>query len=116
MTTTRYDEPRKPPANAAARARDYVRRHWRYREPAGPQAGNCCGSVSRADAGARDTPFERVLSHSLCVSAMAFQDAWNIDLERLQQCCVHVVTGDGKLIPFCAYYMTDTRGRRLKQG
>jgi uncharacterized radical SAM superfamily Fe-S cluster-containing enzyme len=56
---------------------------------------------------------ERAQTHFLCVSGMAFQDAWNIDLERLRQCCVHVLTAAHKLIPFCAYYMTDTRGRRL---
>jgi uncharacterized radical SAM superfamily Fe-S cluster-containing enzyme len=44
---------------------------------------------------------------------MAFQDAWNIDLERLRQCCVHVVTRGQKLVPFCAYYLTDAMGRRL---
>jgi 7,8-dihydro-6-hydroxymethylpterin dimethyltransferase len=44
---------------------------------------------------------------------MAFQDAWNIDLERLQRCCVHVATAQGKLIPFCSYYLTDGNGRRL---
>jgi uncharacterized radical SAM superfamily Fe-S cluster-containing enzyme len=44
---------------------------------------------------------------------MAFQDAWNIDLERLQRCCIHVVTAQQKLIPFCAYYLTDAGGRRF---
>jgi len=44
---------------------------------------------------------------------MAFQDAWNIDIERLQQCCVHVATAQKGLVPFCAYYMTDSSGRKL---
>jgi len=44
---------------------------------------------------------------------MAFQDAWNIDLERLQLCCIHVIAANGKRIPFCAYYLTDINGRRL---
>jgi 7,8-dihydro-6-hydroxymethylpterin dimethyltransferase len=44
---------------------------------------------------------------------MAFQDAWNIDLERLQRCCVHVATPQKNLIPFCAYYMTDSKGERM---
>jgi hypothetical protein len=26
--------------------------------------------------------FDRLQSYSLCISGMAFQDAWNIDLER----------------------------------
>ena len=57
--------------------------------------------------------FERIFSHSLCISGMAFQDAWNIDLERLQRCCIHVVTEQEKLIPFCSYYLTDSSGRRM---
>jgi uncharacterized radical SAM superfamily Fe-S cluster-containing enzyme len=60
-----------------------------------------------------DDLFERIQSHSLCISSMAFQDAWNIDLQRLRRCCVHVATPDGNLIPFCAYYMTGTHGQRL---
>jgi uncharacterized radical SAM superfamily Fe-S cluster-containing enzyme len=61
------------------------------------------------------TLFERIQSHSLCISGMAFQDAWNIDLERLRRCCIHVITAEEKLIPFCAYYLTDSRGRRLQE-
>jgi uncharacterized radical SAM superfamily Fe-S cluster-containing enzyme len=44
---------------------------------------------------------------------MAFQDVWNIDLDRLQRCCVHVATAQERLIPFCSYYMTDAYGRKL---
>jgi len=75
-----------------------VQRHWKYREPAGPS----------------EDLFERAKTHTLCISGMAFQDAWNIDLERLRRCCVHVVTPEGKLVPFCAYYLTGSDGRRLK--
>ena len=42
---------------------------------------------------------------------MAFQDAWNLDLDRLKDCCIHVVHPDGRLIPFCAYNITDSEGR-----
>ncbi len=84
--------------NPAARARDYVRQHWRYHEPA----------PDPADLAAR------AQSHSLCISGMAFQDAWNIDLERLRRCCVHIAAQDGRLVPFCAYYMTGSTGRKLE--
>ncbi len=30
-------------------------------------------------------------------------DAGNFDLERVRRCCVHELTSDGKLIPFCLY-------------
>lgn len=47
------------------------------------------------------------------VSGMAFQDAWNLDLERLKGCCIHSVAPDGRLIPFCAYNLTRTDGKGL---
>jgi uncharacterized radical SAM superfamily Fe-S cluster-containing enzyme len=99
----------------ARRSMDFVRSRWRYKEseltPMGANlaAGSCCTPGS----GSRDDLFDRIRSRSLCISGMAFQDAWNIDLERLQRCCVHVVTTEGKRIPFCAYYMTGARGQRL---
>ncbi|NQS76342.1 MAG: radical SAM protein [Peptococcaceae bacterium] len=47
----------------------------------------------------------RVRSHSFTVTSMAFQDAGNLDLERLRRCSLHVFD-NGKLVPFCAYYLT----------
>jgi len=46
-------------------------------------------------------------SRVFSISAMAFQDAWTADIERLKQCCIHVMSEDGNMIPFCAYNMTD---------
>lgn len=40
---------------------------------------------------------------TLFLGAMHFQDAYNMDLERLQRCGVHYATPDGRLIPFCSY-------------
>ena len=97
IATTLFDSRPDIKEDAAAKSKDYIRRHWTYREPSS----------------APDDIFERARSHALCISGMAFQDAWNIDLQRLKRCCVHVVTPGKKLIPFCAYYMTDSRGRRL---
>lgn len=50
------------------------------------------------------------------VSAMAFQDALSLDLARLRGCCIHVVTAEGKLIPFCAYNVTSQAGTALYRG
>jgi hypothetical protein len=47
------------------------------------------------------------------ISCMAFQDVFTLETERLKRCCVHVITPSKKLIPFCAFYLTDTSGRRL---
>jgi 7,8-dihydro-6-hydroxymethylpterin dimethyltransferase len=105
IPTTHFDFAKQPSEQAAAaKSMEYVRRHWKYHsDAASPYDGQ----------GNSDGLYERIRSHSLCISGMAFQDAWNIDLERLQRCCIHVVTAQQKLIPFCAYYLTDTSGRRL---
>ena len=55
--------------------------------------------------GSFDSFLSRLRSHSFTLTAMAFQDAGNIDLERLRRCSLHVYD-DGKFIPFCAYYIT----------
>ncbi len=60
-----------------------------------------------------DRFLQRAKQFTFSISAMAFQDAWNLDLERLQGCCIHVATEDGKLIPFCSYNLTATDGRAL---
>lgn len=60
-----------------------------------------------------DEIINQIRSDSFSISAMAFQDAWNVDLDRIRDCCIHVVTPQGKLIPFCMYNLTDTAGRSL---
>lgn len=47
------------------------------------------------------------------VSAMAFQDVWNLDIERLKDCCIHAVSKKGDLIPFCAYNITSSNNVNL---
>nr|WP_202944684.1 hypothetical protein [Desulforapulum autotrophicum] len=55
----------------------------------------------------------RLKTHMFSISCMVFQDAWNLDLERVQDCCIHVFSPDGRLIPFCMYNLTDVDGRSL---
>jgi len=65
----------------------------------------------------KKSPWQRFLkrakTHYLSISGMPFQDAWTVDLERLQGCCIHVITPQKKLIPFCAYYLTSAAGEHL---
>ena len=63
-----------------------------------------------------DSFLEFARNRSFSISAMAFQDVWNLDLERLRDCCIHVVAEDGRLIPFCAYNLTDSRNQPLYRG
>jgi len=50
-----------------------------------------------------DEMLSRTRRYTLAVSGMAFQDAWNLDLDRLCECYIHVASPYAELIPFCAY-------------
>lgn len=41
--------------------------------------------------------------NTFTVTGMAFQDAGNLDTERVKRCRVQVLSPDNRLIPFCAY-------------
>lgn len=105
------DTPLPSAAEGAAKARAFVRTHWGA--PAGDDAP---GVASPRSLGDWDVFLERQQTHSFVISGMAFQDAWSLDLERLRECCIHTVAPDGRLVPFCAYNLTDRSGRALHRG
>jgi hypothetical protein len=94
----------------AKKAQQFVARYW-----SAPGKKPCCPSQGQS-LGGWDAFLERVSTHSLCISGMAFQDAWNLDLDRLKECCIHVLHSDGGIIPFCAYNLTDSNGRSFYRG
>ncbi len=79
--------------------RAYVARHWR-RAPEEPAPAG--GFAEEMDF---DTFLYRLRHESLTLSAMAFQDAGNLNIERLRSCSLHVYD-HGKIRPFCARYLT----------
>lgn len=87
----------------AARNREFVARRWQ-REPL---SNECClkdNNAAEHDINDMEYFLERVKSHGFTVTAMAFQDAGNLDIERLRMCSLHVFK-DGRLVPFCANYL-----------
>lgn len=88
-----------PSRGCARDNREYVARHWK-RPPPEPTP---CGDFS--DEMDFDTFLYQVRQRSLTLSAMAFQDAMNLNIERLHRCSLHVYT-QGKVKPFCANYLT----------
>ena len=48
---------------------------------------------------------QKAKERAFTLTAMAFQDAWNLDLARLRRCSLHVYD-EGRLKPFCARYLT----------
>jgi len=89
--------------------RKFIDKKSRFIEPL-PTLPTKCACESQ---GSLTSIFERAQVHYLSISGMPFQDVWTVDLERLQGCCIHVITPRKRLIPFCAYYLTGMDGQRL---
>jgi hypothetical protein len=90
------------PHAGAEQARDFVARHWGGLAPAPEQQ-------IRPDA--LDAFLaESSLRQRFTLSAMAFQDIYSLDLERVRRCHIHIVTRDKRLVPFCMYNMTSAAG------
>ena len=103
----------------ARKNREYVAEHWRrnpeeertltkYESPLAadnPQLSLVCRDNEEMDF---DEFVRRMRSETLKISAMAFQDAMNIDLERLYRCGLNVYE-NGKILPFCSKYLTPVR-------
>lgn len=92
------------PPTCAEQNREYVGRHWQRQE----KTACCCGpeaDLSQVDMSSLEGFAQRARSHGFTITAMAFQDAMNLDVERLRRCSLHVYD-QGKLLPFCSRYLT----------
>jgi len=112
--------PAVPPAEAPRRAVAATSRQWSHKDrggdgaaaPAGSQTSGCCGSTDDL------SRFLDEADRILAISGMLFQDAWSIDMERIDRCCVQVVTdpcqsAPGGLVPFCLWNLTSASGEWL---
>jgi uncharacterized radical SAM superfamily Fe-S cluster-containing enzyme len=95
-------------SEGASKTRRFVAQNWAQTK--NPTSSDPCSGFAM---GEWDILLQRAFTHKLCISGMAFQDVWNIDLDRLRDCCIHVVARDDRLIPFCAYNLTSSAGRPL---
>jgi len=57
--------------------------------------------------------FPALSERGLSILIRNTMDARTMDLERLKECSMTVATPDGRIIPFCAYHLTNADGRRL---
>jgi 7,8-dihydro-6-hydroxymethylpterin dimethyltransferase len=80
--------------------RKFVARRWK--RTAANSGRDCCRNNDYSD---MDSFLGRIKSHGFTITAMAFQDAYNLDIERLRRCSLHVYR-DGRTMPFCANYLT----------
>ncbi|EGB13364.1 Radical SAM domain protein [Pseudodesulfovibrio mercurii] len=109
----------RPASEGADAAKAFVKRQWAAPGKQLPMAFDGPGGAApsrSAPEDALDAFIRRAATHTFAVSAMAFQDCWTLDLERLKGCCIHEVSPDGRLIPFCAYNLTSMGGETLYRG
>lgn len=90
----------------ARNTNDFTEKYWKQNSVQANSEDNELAKFSK-----------RVRNYSLSISAMPFQDVWNIDINRIKGCCVSVIHESLTTIPLCLNYLTDTQGRRLyKEG
>ena len=92
----------------AVKAKEYVSRNWSYR-----QSEEDNEKINTSGVSEWDKILDSIHNNSFSISAMAFQDVWNVNLERVKDCCIHVVSPECKLIPFCLYNITSIDGSSL---
>lgn len=95
-------------AQGSVRSREFVARAW-----TAPLLNPDLPVFNDSSRDELDIFLARARTHTFCVSGMTFQDAWTLDLERLRDCYIHIGSLDRRLIPFCAYNLTDRQGRSL---
>ena len=88
----------------SSEARDFVSQQW-----SGKAAG-CDGDEATSSL---DEFLQKTVENTFTVSGMVFQDAYNLDLDRLRRCYICEVDTDKGMVPFCAYNLTDIHGRAL---
>lgn len=87
----------------AKRAKAFVERNWALRQ----QRENKDKYSSFTEL------LEKIEQNRFSLSAMGFQDAWNFDMDRIMDCCIHTLSREGNIIPFCAYNVTNIQGEGL---
>ena len=84
--------------------------------PEQEQGGCCCGESTtqmQLDTSSLDEFLANLHNNTFAVSGMLFQDAWNLDLDRLKRCYILETDSRYGMVPFCAYNLTGKDGRSI---
>lgn len=60
-----------------------------------------------------DAFINETLDNTLAISGMLFQDAYNLDLDRLKRCYICETDPKFGMVPFCAYNLTSATGKSI---
>ena len=93
-------------AQPSSEAMHYVSQQWGN---VSPRFEDSAGS----DVSSLDEFLKQAVNETFTVSGMLFQDAWNLDLNRLKRCYICEADSAHGMVPFCAYNLTDSSGKAL---
>lgn len=105
--------------SSSKQSREFVAKQWSGRKEinldskSNNDSSCCCSDTNTSGTQSLDDFLDRFEKYTLAISGMLFQDVWNVDLDRLKQCYINVVSEDMKLIPFCAYNLTSIDNKSL---
>lgn len=49
----------------------------------------------------------------LTIGGMAFMDAWNFDIQRVQRCRIGIISPENGIVPLCSQYLSSTTGEKI---
>ncbi len=90
----------------SSQAMKFVARQWGREETEASE-------LNGIDTSAFDEFLKKASEQIFTVSGMLFQDAWNLDLNRLRRCYIAEADSECGMVPFCAYNLTDISGKAL---
>ncbi len=88
----------------SSEAMDFVSQQWSGK-------ATCCDGDEATSS--LDEFLRKLVENTFTVSGMVFQDAYNLDLDRLRRCYICEADTEYGMVPFCAYNLTDINGRAL---
>ena len=93
-------------AQPGSEAMQYVSQLWGNESP-------CFEELPGSDVFSLDQFLKQAVNNTFTVTGMLFQDAWNLDLNRLKRCYICEADSEHGMVPFCAYNLTDCSGKAL---
>ena len=96
--------------DVASRTKKSVINRWKNKskENSFDVISSCCNRTTTIDKNSLNW-FDFVNlneNNYLTISIMAFQDSLNYEIDRVKNCCIHVITKDHLMIPFCNYNLS----------
>jgi len=79
-----------------------------------PQGFNLKQILKEAAIGGSQYALRKFQHQCLFIGSMWYQDAWNLNIDRLQRCVIHCTTFEG-IVPFCSYHALGYGDKILKK-